>query len=419
MKQFYLAITAFIFSIGTATAQSNFKPGYIINNQQDTIKGYLDYREWNKNPNHVSFKTMLDKPAQKINVSNAKGFGVIGTEYYEKAVVSVSSSEVNVARLSFGIDTASTIDTVFLKRVINGAKLNLYELTTAQKTLFYIGDKQTGEVMALKQYIFLGDDNHTIVYSNRYTGLLIVLANKYQPDDKKLQNMIIRADYKTDDLKRIVLKLNGNEATSQLTADNGGLRYFAGAGAANARFVFSGSEAPFSDGKSTTSFAPMLSAGMDYLINKRTERMVFRLEASAFFASYKITERRVLNIVTENTVDRSLEFKQAAFSLVPQVIYNFYSTDRFKIFGDLGLGFNYNLITDQKYRSVGQDGYVRDSNNLDFESFQVVIPLKAGVQIGKNLQIFGGYILPTAITRYLSWSANLSVVTGGVTYLFK
>jgi len=31
-------------------AQSNFKSGYIVMPKGDTVKGYIDYREWDNNP---------------------------------------------------------------------------------------------------------------------------------------------------------------------------------------------------------------------------------------------------------------------------------------------------------------------------------------------------------------------------------
>ncbi len=37
-------------------SQKNYLPGYIINNEKDTIKGYINYRNWNINPKKISFR---------------------------------------------------------------------------------------------------------------------------------------------------------------------------------------------------------------------------------------------------------------------------------------------------------------------------------------------------------------------------
>lgn len=418
MKYFYFLLSILLVSVLSANAQTNYKPGYILTPQRDTVKGYVDYREWGRNPRQIFFKTSLNPDAQKITVSNANGFGINGIEFYDKAVVPVSTASVDINRLSVGIDTAYVTDTVFLKVRVNGSKLTLFELNTDERTLFYLKDKTTGTLTALNQYTFLGEDNHTIVYSNRYIGQLITFANTYYPNDKKLNDQIIRSGYNADDLKRIVLKLNGDAGATQTVVDNGGIRYFISAGVANRKLSYSGNDAPFSNGKSTTSISPMVSGGVDFLINKRTQKTVFRIEAGVSTALYKLAESRLVNAATQNILDRSFEVKQTAISIVPQVIYNFYSTAGLKIFGDFGVGANLNIFKDQKYRSVDKDGFVRDTKDYELEGFQITIPIKIGVQVGNSLQIYGGYMLPTSITRYVSWSTNLSAIMGGVTYLF-
>ena len=44
---FFLAI---LFNSNETIAQKNFIEGYIITLKKDTVKGTIDYREWNLNP---------------------------------------------------------------------------------------------------------------------------------------------------------------------------------------------------------------------------------------------------------------------------------------------------------------------------------------------------------------------------------
>lgn len=48
IKSIFLAITTFILLLlivpTTSNAQTNFKPGYILNHNGDTVKGFIDYR---------------------------------------------------------------------------------------------------------------------------------------------------------------------------------------------------------------------------------------------------------------------------------------------------------------------------------------------------------------------------------------
>jgi hypothetical protein len=37
-------------------AQTNYKPGYVVTLKGDTLRGFIDYKEWIKNPKYISFK---------------------------------------------------------------------------------------------------------------------------------------------------------------------------------------------------------------------------------------------------------------------------------------------------------------------------------------------------------------------------
>ncbi|MFD0795093.1 hypothetical protein ACFQZX_15835 [Mucilaginibacter litoreus] len=419
MKYFYCTLLITLFTCHLATAQSNFKQGYILDAKNDTIKGYIDYREWNKNPKQISFKPTLDQAAKTYTVNTANGFGITGIEYYDRAVVSVSTSPITLSRLPASVDTSAIIDTVFLRVRVNGSKLTLYELETFEKVIFYIGEKQKATITPLKQYLFLNEENRMIVNSNKYIPQLLNLAAIYQPNDAKLKQLIANANYNIRYLSPIIIRLNGDAWDTQTVVDNTSVRYFVGAGVTNARLKFSGDNAPFSNGKTATSLSPMLSAGIDYLFNKRTEKTVLRLEAALTLSSFNLSEGRVLNSFNQNIVIRSLKFKQTLVSLTPQMLYNFYSTDRFKIYVDVGVNMNFSSFNNQHYQSNYADGSSRTENNLDFESFYITIPIKAGVQMGKNFQIYGGYILPTAITNYTLWSAEIPGIQAGLVYLFQ
>jgi len=56
MKYFYLF--AFLISVSLSSlAQSNYKPGYVVDLRNDTLKGFIDYKEWENNPKTFTFKS--------------------------------------------------------------------------------------------------------------------------------------------------------------------------------------------------------------------------------------------------------------------------------------------------------------------------------------------------------------------------
>lgn len=47
-----------IFTVFSALAQENYQLGWIVPEaNQDTLKGYVDYREWEINPRQIYFKS--------------------------------------------------------------------------------------------------------------------------------------------------------------------------------------------------------------------------------------------------------------------------------------------------------------------------------------------------------------------------
>src|SRR6201999_1234299 len=99
MRILYLTLTFIFLLLIGANAQSNYKPGYIIDLKGDTIKGYINYHEWDENPGMVSFKNTTGN-VQEYNPQTCGSFAVTGFEYYEKHIVKVSRDTVDVTKLS-------------------------------------------------------------------------------------------------------------------------------------------------------------------------------------------------------------------------------------------------------------------------------------------------------------------------------
>ena len=66
-----LILTTSLFS------QQNFVPGYIIQQGGDTLKGFIDYRNWAKNPAKIKFKK-----TEQAAVTEYKPFDILGQPLY-------------------------------------------------------------------------------------------------------------------------------------------------------------------------------------------------------------------------------------------------------------------------------------------------------------------------------------------------
>ncbi|MEN0052906.1 MAG: hypothetical protein AAGC65_04520 [Mucilaginibacter sp.] len=402
-------------------AQSNYKPGYVVNSKNDTLKGFIDYREWNKNPKEVNFKQNLAASPQKFTPVNANAFAITDAEYYEKFIVKISTSEIQPDKLSLAPDTAYVTDTVFLKNLVNGKTISLYEFTNSQKSSFYILDKLTRQINYLKQYLFYADDQQSVSNLNIYNNQLTRLAYEYQPGNKKLLSHTRVASYSESSLKAVAIELNGGNATQQAVHSSSGIRFFAGAGIRYSKLQFNSptGAGPFSNGMHDSYTSPVLTAGVDFLANKYTEKIAFRFEFQAAAGSYQFSENYTNVYDTQN----SLAIKQFHLSAIPQIIYNFYNADKLKVFIDLGAAMNvfkYNNYDFVISRTFGGTTSVDRQNKYpDLENFTVSFPIKGGVRINKCLELYGAYYLPASVTRYSFFSAAQSSIQVGANYIFR
>lgn len=104
---------------------------------------------------------------------------------------------------------------------------------------------------------------------------------------------------------------------------------------------------------------------------------------------------------------------------MPQVVYNFYSTDNLKLFIDLGFSANFSAYNNYDYVTTYSDNSTSVRNKFpEFEHFYFSLPLKAGVLLNKHFEIYGSYSLPSSTTNYSEFSAGLSAYQAGINYMF-
>ena len=116
--------------ITTASAQENYIEGYIINMNNDTIFGYINYQNWEKDPNKVQFKTAPDKEPVSYKPMEIKEFKT-GDEIYVSAVVKAEISSTDTRNLTYNPEAIIVTDTTFLQSLFRG-----------DKNLFYSKKKQ-------------------------------------------------------------------------------------------------------------------------------------------------------------------------------------------------------------------------------------------------------------------------------------
>jgi len=155
MKSFFLLFFFTLLLSNTIFAQ--FKEGYIIKNNNDTVYGQIDFEGPIKNSDHCKFKSLKDKSINTYFPGDIKAFRFIGSKYF-------TTSEISVDK---------TPHKVFLEWLIKGkASVLTYSPSNAKPRLFILltNDsltelKNTCETKEIKGYY---DDT----YKKEYIGTL-------------------------------------------------------------------------------------------------------------------------------------------------------------------------------------------------------------------------------------------------------
>jgi hypothetical protein len=402
------AILAFVspaFSL-LSKAQSNFKPGYIVNLKGDTLKGSIDYKEWEKNPALVTFKN-ASGASQVYTAQNANAFGVNGLEFYEKYIVNVSQDQVDATKAGGVIDTAYARDTIFLHTLAKGRYLSLYSYQDAIKTRYYVLEIGSTQPQELVYHVYV-DANGNIQYVNRYRGQLQYIAQKNNLSNAKLAVTLSQLDYSEHDMLKAAAAINGNDPSQYISKSQFGTRLFAGAGVSYTDMVFTGI---IQYGDSYALF-PRIDAGIDFLTNKNTKRLFLRLEVAATGDQHTFT----------NTYEQSqLKVTQYTASLIPQAYYNLYNGQKLRIFVGGGLLVNFSTYPTRYYTSeTGVDLTPTEQNKFpDYHTLWESFMLKAGVTLSDRVEIYAGYMPVTTITNnYEEFAGNVIWYQAGVNFLF-
>ncbi|MDB5087204.1 MAG: hypothetical protein JWR09_1198 [Mucilaginibacter sp.] len=418
MKNFYLFLLAVfilpLFSFG----QSNYKPGYVVTLTGDTVKGFIDYREWNSNPTSINFKTTVtDTKTHKYTPTEINFFTINGMEAYVRYSGPITMDATDINHLSTSRDTSFHEVIVFFKILQKGNNLALYSYTDDIKSRFFVGEAP-GYIP--KELVYRRYRDGSTINENTYMKRLFALANKYQALNPSLQLDIERMEYNGAAILDIVSKINHISAADEKRNNNkaSAFNLFAGV-ALNITNFNAAAGSPFynAGGRSNSSYLAGASFGINIFANPNTRRLQFRIEAG-------IAESRFKSLYTSKVypyIPFRASFDAQTFSITPQIIYNFYNGDKFKVYGGLGVSFNYFTYSNSYLGSQSQPNSASDVEANEpylFNSSDDSIVIKAGVQLGKHLGIFAQYLSSININKNAYWQLSFTSEQAGINYYF-
>lgn len=414
MQKFYTVIFSILFLPLFSLAQTNYKPGYVVTLKGDTLHGFIDYKEWEKNPTDIHFKSSINSGGvQNFSSKNADAFGIMGFEYYKRYTVAISQDPVEIGKLSPVPDTTTLVGDVFLKIITRGKRVTLFAYTDNIKPRFFILENGETIPQELVYHAYYNpDQSASVQHISRYRSQLINLARRYDVNNDNTS--ILQANYNEAELTEIVTSINGAGSQQFTTKKLFGIRFFAGASVNYNTATFTGLIAF----PKNAVVVPKISIGMDFLTNKNIQSLYLRAEISYSSSQYKLYSDGSNFSFGGNPY--SFNFKQSTISLSPQLVYNIYNTDKFKFFINGSILFNlssydnYNVFV---HYSTSTEPFVV-KNYPSLEKTWITFGLKTGILLNKKLEIFASYIVPQSITTFVSSQGKVETIAGGLNYLF-
>jgi len=199
-KLLFASITILIFKI--SYSQENYLPGYVINIKKDTVHGFVDYKNWNTNPNKISFKKKENQNPITYNQNNIIEFGV-KDEVYVSAIVNLETSPMQTNILQNYPRLNIELDTVFLQTLFKGSKSLYYHKSKKNKDNFYIKSGDDIVLLKYKKYTsrFYSSGNHKIILKENkmYKGQLDI----YLKDCPSIRSKLTYTDYTQKNLEKL------------------------------------------------------------------------------------------------------------------------------------------------------------------------------------------------------------------------
>jgi len=408
MKQIYLSVLLLTLCLYGAQAQKNYKPALIIKASGDTLKGYINYKEWDKNPKSIEFKPSITD-AKPISYTPAmlRSFEVVGITKYLAYIGKISADKNEFPGVPASLDTTTIRDSIFLQQTYSGKYVSMLVHTDAEKERIFIKetDKEPVELKYHQYYV-----NSTNIQQARFfESQLVQLAEKYNPGNQNILQKVQETPFSPNNILAVLKKINDDQ--SKGASGNGGSRFYAGITLNRTAGNLQGYFLDLS-GQKPTSYLPSVNAGVDLFLNKYTQTLFFRTDISFSGNSphYKY--------VSKSNYIYDLKYTQYTASLTPQVVWNFYNKGDFKIYIDFGLGLNYSVYSNDDYL-FGTGSDIRSvKSKYDFKKLWYSKVFKAGVFVNKRVEVYAQYIPNAAYVIHTEFAVRNVTQGIGIHYLF-
>jgi hypothetical protein len=382
---------ALIFLLGIClqvTAQKNYQRGQVVLTNGDTLKGWIDYRNWHVNPTAIRFKQdSLSDNTRQFTTTDISFFQVAGDKYL-RAFITKDMLPIDINHLLPDSMENKQTDTAFLRVLVEGAVLNLYEVYDF-KPHYYIQDS-TKSYRELTYKCTLDEVSNRMKVSNYFHCELMAYLILRPQYDKKLANQIQNISYTAKEIGKVVAALNGLTGQSVRYVSNNSKKsfsFYAGAGAIYSTMTFSGDNAYLNGMNFGWKTGPAIMAGVELFSERNFRELSFRFEVA-----YGSTNYEANNLITGSSFGTDTvhyEIKQRNIIPSATVLYHLVRKEKFRYY--IGAQFAVNLSSypanafTAKHQYTSYPSY--SSKYISFEKTWPVINIKTGAIINRRWDV--------------------------------
>ena len=416
MRVIFLTVFLHLFFIDS-NAQSNYQPGLVHKNAGEIIKGWIDYRAWEKNPKEIRFKENENDEAFVYTCNDISLFEITNKDTYVKAIVSKDIRPVELEKLS--VDTKDSIvnETVFLRVLVQADKLSLYALND-DKEHFYIKDT-AGKYEELVYKVYLKDEQKLTYLEEKpvYRRQL----SKYilnEPDFDKLVKRLNTLKYEENELSSFVRTINKDVVSSTVKKPANKPVFFISGGVLFAPLHVEGSK-DVADLSYSTSLTPTFGIGMDIFSSRNLSDFTIRLAVKYSSLNYKGNKTDKDWVGTET--EKLYSLKVTTITPELSILYNFVKGSSYTVYGGLGVGYNLSSFPLNEYVEIKKatNDTSKYSNYLPFEKNWTGLSASIGAVIKKKFELTAGTRILGSFANFASFGFKPSMYTLAFSYRFN
>ncbi|MCC5929542.1 MAG: hypothetical protein JJU28_09880 [Cyclobacteriaceae bacterium] len=167
----------------------DFQDGYIINAQSDTVKGKIEYRNWNANPEFINFQAHNDAQISMLGPGDIMGFSVIN-ELYLSRLVEYDSSSRAMKDLSIHGEFELKESLVFLRVLSYRPDVSLLMLKDRQdRTNFFVETREGTLWLKYKKYSNESISPASVAEKTVFRGQLLSILASCDDLNNKIRNL--------------------------------------------------------------------------------------------------------------------------------------------------------------------------------------------------------------------------------------